>query len=186
MILRFVLAALAVLIGVETGLAQGRKTNRELGFDVPPGFEVSLYADDSLASDIFALTIDSKGRVVVAGKEYIKILHDTTGTGVADKATLFSNRPKSGAHGMVFDGNDLITNGDGGVRRYYDTDGDGVCDKVGEILVPTKNDSEHAANGIKIGPDGWFYMITGNDAGINETHITSPRSPIRSTSRACA
>lgn len=54
-----------------------------------------------------------------------------------------------------------------------------MCDKVGEILVPTKNNSEHAANGIRIGPDGWFYMITGNDAGINETHITSPRSPIR-------
>src|SRR5437588_9715241 len=74
----------------------------DLGFKVPPGFEVSLYADDSLATDIFSLTIDAKGRVVVAGKGYVKILHDTKGKGKADRATTFSDLPRSGAHGMYF------------------------------------------------------------------------------------
>ena len=58
---------------------------KNLGFEVPKGFEVDLYADDSLATDIHMLTIDSKGRVVVAGKGYIKILHEND-KGIADPA----------------------------------------------------------------------------------------------------
>ena len=100
-----------------------------LGFAVPPGFEVSLYADDNLATDIYSMTIDDRGRVVVAGKGYVKVLHDDNGDGKADRATLFSIAPKSGAHGMYFDGPDLIADGDNGVRRYRDTD-DGKVDSV--------------------------------------------------------
>src|SRR4051812_4238479 len=95
----------------------------QLGFDVPPGFEVTLYADDALATVIHFLTFDSKGRVAVAGRNYVKILEDTDGDGKADRAILFSELPKNGAHGMVFDGNDLIAVGDEGVRRYADRDG---------------------------------------------------------------
>ena len=152
---------------------------RNLGFQVPAGFEVSLYADDALASDIHSMTIDSHGRVVVASKGYIKILHDTKGVGKADKATLFADFPKSGAHGMYFDGDDLICNGDKGVRRMYDTKGIGKCDKVSDVWFPTKNDGEHAANGIVRGPDGWYYMIAGNDAGITELHAKGPRSAVK-------
>jgi hypothetical protein len=133
----------------------------DLGFEVPPGFEVSLYADDSLATDIFALTIDARGRVVVAGQGHVKVLEDTDGDGKADKATLFADFPKSGAHGMYFDGNDLICTGDKGVRRLYDTNGTGRCDRVSPVWFPTSNDTEHAANGIVRGPDGWYYLAAG-------------------------
>ena len=34
------------------------------GFRVPDGFEVSLYAGDDLAHDIFSMTTDAKGRIV--------------------------------------------------------------------------------------------------------------------------
>ncbi len=61
------------------GATDSEKPN--LGFEVPPGFEVSLYADDSLATDIHSLTIDARGRIVVASKGYVKILHDTDGDG---------------------------------------------------------------------------------------------------------
>ena len=37
------------------------------GLLVPEGFSVTLYADDDLAHDIYSLTIDAQGRVVVAG-----------------------------------------------------------------------------------------------------------------------
>ncbi len=40
----------------------------DLGVRVPEGFEVSLYADDTLAHDIYSMTIDAQGRVVVAGR----------------------------------------------------------------------------------------------------------------------
>jgi putative membrane-bound dehydrogenase-like protein len=149
------------------------------GFRVPNGFEVSLYAGDDLAHDIFSMNTDARGRIVVAGKEYVKILHDTDGDGKADKATLFVKASKSGAHGMYFDGNDLIMNGDNGVRRWRDTDGDGVADGEPEFWLRTERDGEHSANGIVKGPDGWFYLICGNDAGISAEHARLPGSPIK-------
>jgi putative membrane-bound dehydrogenase-like protein len=149
------------------------------GFRVPDGFEVSLYAGNDLAHDIFSMTTDAKGRIAVAGKEYVKILHDTDGDGKADKATLFVKASKTGAHGMYFDGNDLILNGDGGIRRWRDTDGDGVADGEPEFWLRTERDGEHSANGIVKGPDGWFYLICGNDAGISTEHAKLPGSPIK-------
>src|SRR5206468_5475111 len=96
-----------------------------------------------------------------------------------DEAILFADFPKSGAHGMYFDGPDLICDGDGGVRRLYDTTGAGKCDKVSPVWLPTKNDGEHAANGIVRGPDGWYYLIAGNDAGITRAHAQDPGSPVK-------
>ncbi len=149
------------------------------GFRVPEGFEVSLYAGDDLAHDIFSMTTDAKGRIVVAGKDYVKILHDTDGDGKADQATLFVKASKSGAHGLYFDGHDLIMNGDGGIRRWRDTDGDGVADGEPEFWLRTERDGEHSANGIVKGPDGWFYLICGNDAGISREHAKLPGSPVK-------
>ena len=80
---------------------------------------------------------------------------------------------------MYFDGDDLISNGDKGVRRLYCTKGDDKCDKVSDIWLPTKNDGEHAANGIVKGPDGWYYMITGNDAGMSRDLVNQPGSPVK-------
>jgi putative membrane-bound dehydrogenase-like protein len=148
-------------------------------FKVPPGFEVTHYADDSLAHDIYTMTIDSRGRVVVAGRGYVKILHDDNGDGRADRATLFSDFPRTGARGLYFDGNDLIAVGDQGVRRVFDRDGDGVADGEAELWVRTEKDGEHAANGIVLGPDGWFHLICGNDAGITAEHARLPGSPVK-------
>ncbi|MEQ2007540.1 MAG: PVC-type heme-binding CxxCH protein [Limisphaerales bacterium] len=149
------------------------------GFRVPDGFEVSLYAGDDFAHDIFSMTTDAKGRIAVAGKDFVKVLHDTNGDGKADKATLFVKASKTGAHGMYFDGPDLILNGDGGIRRWRDTDGDGVADGEPEFWLRTERDGEHSANGIVKGPDGWFYLISGNDAGISAEHAKLPGSPIK-------
>ena len=40
----------------------------EIGVKVPEGFEVTEFAGDNLAHDIYSMTIDSQGRVVVAGQ----------------------------------------------------------------------------------------------------------------------
>src|SRR5262245_45551928 len=93
-------ALVLLAFGLACGCAPARAD--DVGIRVPDGFEVSLYADDALAHDIFSMTVDSHGRVVVAGTDYVKILHDTDGDGRADRASLFSSRPASGAHGMYF------------------------------------------------------------------------------------
>ncbi|HEV3025089.1 MAG TPA: hypothetical protein VGX76_21610, partial [Pirellulales bacterium] len=150
----------------------------DLGLRVPDGFEVSLYADDALAHDIFSMTVDARGRVVVAGAGYVKILHDTAGDGRADRASLFSSVPASGAHGMYFDGPDLICTGDNSVMRLRDADGDGVADGPPEVWTELRH-PEHGANGLVRGPDGCYWLIGGNDAGISERQITMGRSPIK-------
>jgi putative membrane-bound dehydrogenase-like protein len=150
----------------------------DLGIRVPEGFEVSLYADDALAHDIFSMTIDAKGRVVVAGLDYVKTLHDTDGDGVADRATLFSSLPKSGAHGMFFDGPDLVCTGDNAVMRLRDVDGDGAADGEPEIWTHLRH-PEHGANGLVRGPDGCYYLICGNDAGITARHAALSTSPVK-------
>lgn len=150
----------------------------DLGLQVPDGFAVSLFAGDELAHDIYSMTIDSQGRVVVSGRGYVKILHDDDQDGRADRATLFSSVPKTGCHGMFFDGPHLICTGDGGLWRIPDENEDGEADGEPEMLAPMR-DPEHGANGVVKGPDGWYYVICGNDARINEQHANTPGSPVK-------
>jgi putative membrane-bound dehydrogenase-like protein len=169
---RFLLLAALVLA------ARLAAADDDLGIRVPEGFEVSLYADDTLAHDIFSMTVDAQGRVVVAGLDYVKTLHDSDGDGRADRATLFAAIPMSGAHGLVFDGPDLVCTGDNAVMRLRDRDGDGAADGEPEIWTHLRH-PEHGANGIVRGPDGCFYLICGNDAGLSEIHAARRTSPVK-------
>src|SRR4051794_13599946 len=76
----WVLIALATTVLARPVVAQPAP-----GLKAPPGFEVTEYADSSLANDIYTMTVDPKGRLVVAGKGYIRILVDG-GAGRATKA----------------------------------------------------------------------------------------------------
>src|SRR5258708_7436274 len=107
---------------------------QDLGLRAPLGFRVSLYADETLANDIYAMTLDAQGRVVVTSRGWIKVLHDTRGIGKADKATIFAKTP-TGGMGLCFDGNDLYFCGDGWLSRYRDK-GRGEADGPPEKLIP--------------------------------------------------
>ena len=96
----------------------------ELGLRLQRGFRVTLYADSDLANDIYAMTLNSRGQVVVTSAGYIKTLIDTDGDGVADSATVFAT-PARGGMGMCFEGNSLFFAGDGWLSRYEDRDDDG-------------------------------------------------------------
>lgn len=150
-----------------------------LGVRVPEGFEVTLYADDDLAHDIYSLTVDPRGRVVVSGPGYVKILHDDDGDGRADRATLYSNQPRSGAQGMLFLGDTLYCSGDSGLLRLRDADGDDVADGSPESLLAPLHVREHGIHGIVQGPDGWLYIACGNDAGVDSRHAMAASSPVK-------
>src|SRR5207344_971625 len=94
------------------------------GFKVPPGFVVTEYADQTLANDIYCMTVDAKGRIVVAGRGYIRILVDDDGDGRADRAIDFADSPKDGAMGLLWEGDTLFVTGDGGLRRFKTKTGD--------------------------------------------------------------
>ena len=155
----------------------------ELGLRLAPGFRVTLYSDSDLANDIYAMTLDSRGRVVVTSPGWIRVLEDTDGDGRADKATLFAET-KTGGMGMCFDGNDLYFAGDGWFSCYHDRDGDGKADGPPEKFFPL-HFTEHGGHAMRKGPDGWWYLIGGNDTGFNQQHVTLPNSPIREPEAGC-
>ena len=74
------------------------------GLRVPPGFEVTEFADGTLANDIFCMTLDPKGRPVVSGRNYVRILVDEHNTGRADRALDFAKAPADGAMGLWWEG----------------------------------------------------------------------------------
>ena len=172
------MSLLSAIIGLTAGVPRAR-AEEPIGLRVPAGFEVTRYADDALAHDIFSMTIDAKGRVVVSGPGYVKILVDSDHDGKADKATQFADGPKTGAQGMYFIGPDLLCTGDAGLIRYRDHNGDDRADGPPDLFLKLKTGGEHYSHAIQRGPDGWWYLVSGNYAGIDETYVTRPTSPIR-------
>ncbi len=146
---------------------------------VPPGFTARLFADDALAHDVFSMTINASGNVVVAGAGYVKTLIDSDGDGTADIATTFADGPKSGSQGMFFLGRDLLCTGDGALLRYRDANGDGQADGPPDRFLEFQTGGEHDVHSIQRGPDGWWYLNAGNYAGISDKYVTEPTSPIK-------
>ncbi len=175
-----ILAALSALhtVAEEAPAAVRAAVDVSADFELPPGFRIELYAGDELAHDIFAMTLDALGHVVVAGPGYIKTLFDDDGDGRADGADLFSTLPASGAQGLLFDGSDLLFTGDGLLGRLRDADSNGHADGPPESWAKLRG-GEHGAHAILRGPDGWFYVVCGNDAGVSAAHITAKHSPVR-------
>ncbi|WP_197443771.1 PVC-type heme-binding CxxCH protein [Maioricimonas rarisocia] len=151
----------------------------DLGVRVPDGFEVTLFAGDELAHDIYSMTVDAKGRVVVSGAGYVRILLDNDGDGRADEVRQFVDGPRTGAQGMYFHGRDLLCSGDGGLIRYRDRDGDDRADGPPEVFIKAKTGGEHDIHAIRKGPDGWWYLIAGNFSGVDASYISLPTSPVK-------
>ena len=167
---------LAVWLSAFAGAGEDLVAVPGLGLRVTPNFRVTLFAGPELAADIYAMTLDSHGRVVVTGPGYIKRLDDTRHVGRADKAVLFATT-KTGGMGLCFDGNDLMFFGDGALSRYRDTNGDGIADGPPEKIASFGN-SEHGAHAIRQGPDGFWYLIGGNDSGFARTPPNVPDSHV--------
>lgn len=154
------------------------------GLKVPPGFEVKEFVGAQLASDIYCMTLDPKGRVVVAGRGYIKILVDDDGDGKADRAILFADNPRDGAMGLFWEGNHLYVTGDGGLQRFTTTDGD-HADGPPAMIRKMRTGSEHGAHAILRGPDGWLYVLCGNNTGIDKSFAQLPTSPVNKPVAGC-
>ncbi len=144
-------------------------------FVVPEGFEVRLFAAEPDIINPVAMAWDERGRLwVVELYEYplgaapgqkprdrIKILEDTTGSGHADKVTVFADGLNLATgiqlgYGGVFVGQapDLLF--------LEDTKHTGVADKRTVLLSGFGLEDRHELlNGFTWGPDGWLYMTHG-------------------------
>ncbi len=147
---------------------------------VPPGFEVKVFAAEPDIINPISFTVDERGRLwVVECYEYpkrtpkgkkardrIKILEDTTGAGKADKVTVWVE----GKDLPRFDLASGIEVGHGGVFLgaapylffLQDTKGTGHCDKY-EILLKGfgSEDTHEVLNTLQWGPDSRLYGLHG-------------------------
>ena len=148
----------------------------EFGVRLAAGFRISLFSGPELANDIYAMTLDARGNVVVTSQGYIRTLLDADGDGRADSSTLFATT-RTGGMGMCFDGSSLYFVGDGGLFRFEDADGNGVADAAPQRMLSMEF-LEHGGHAVRKGPDGWIYVIVGNETTITNEHARLPGSPI--------
>lgn len=146
---------------------------------VPPGFSIKMYSDNPLASDIFTMTIDDEGRVLVAGRGYVRVLVDDDGDGVADRTIDLLDGLKDGPMGLLAEGGSLYVVSEGGLQRYRGYNGKDKLKQPPETLVKLKTNGEHDAHMIRRGPDGWLYLLCGNAAGVSKETIVGRRSPVK-------
>jgi len=146
---------------------------------VPPDFTARLYADNPLAPDIYTMTIDDAGRVLVAGRGYVRVLVDDDGDGSADRAVDLIDGLKDGPMGLLAEGDSIFVVGDGGLKRYRGYNGQDKMKGPPETLLALKSTGEHDAHQVRRGSDGWLYLLCGNSAGVRKQIITSDRSPVK-------
>ncbi|MEY2409941.1 MAG: hypothetical protein QOF48_2611 [Verrucomicrobiota bacterium] len=149
----------------------------QLGVRLPRGFRVTLFSDAEMANDIYAMTLDARGNVVVTSQGYVRTLLDRNQDGVADDAVEFAHT-RTGGMGLCFDGYNLLFVGDGGLWRFTDANGDGVADGPATKLFSIEF-AEHGGHAVRRGPDGAWYVMAGNDAKLTPAHVTAPSSAIR-------
>jgi putative membrane-bound dehydrogenase-like protein len=160
-------------------------------FTVSQGLEIRLWASEPLFVNPTSMDIDHKGRVWVCesinyrhtlqGKkprrpegDRILILEDTTGSGKADKVTVFYQSPQilaplgvavapdpdgPGCKVFVCQSPDILV--------FEDKDGDGKADGPPKKLLTGFRgvDHDHGVHGIFVGPDGKLYFSVG-DQGV--------------------
>ncbi len=154
------------------------------GLRLPEGFEITEWADSSLANDIHCLTVGPAGQVVVSGRGYVRLLVDEKGTGKATRGLDFAEAPRDGAMGLCWDGDDLYCMGDGGLRRYRQAGGEGRS-RPSELLYRFRTGGEHSGHAILRGPDGWLYILGGDGTGFSKREAALPTSPIKEPIGGC-
>ncbi len=158
---------------------------------VKPGYKVELVANEPLVQDPVYVDWDARGRMwVVEMGDYpfapgektndgkigqdkvsdlqfgrIKILEDTNGDSVYDKATLFLDGLKHPT-GLAFWKGGIFVSGIPDIFFAEDTDGDGKCDKREAWFIGfTAGNPQHLVNGFCWGLDGWLYGANGDSGG---------------------
>lgn len=167
---RIVAAAVAALGPTASG---GLIDIPPLGLRIEEGFRVTQISDEQIANDIWCMTLTPKGEPFVSGPGYLSTLLDADGDGRMDKTIKFAET--KGAMGLCFDetGKQLLVMAEGWLWEYRDENLDRVADGPPRKILPFAS-GEHGGHAIRRGPDGWWWVIGGNDAGINERHQPKP------------
>ncbi|MBX3731031.1 MAG: hypothetical protein KF791_00400 [Verrucomicrobiae bacterium] len=154
-------------------------------FEVAPGFEVSLWAENPMLYKPIQMNWDPQGRLWVASsrlypqiqpgqdaEDAVIVLEDTNGDGRADTHTVF-------AEGLVIP-TGVVPDGRGGcyvaashqLLHVADRDGDGRGDETTIVLSSFgTEDTHHNLHTLRWGFDGHLYL---NQSIYTHTHVETP------------
>ncbi len=148
-----------------------------------PDFKVErLYSVPKVSQGSWVnMTVDPKGRLVVSD-QYGSLYRVVPGANEAETQVEKLNVPIGEAQGLLFafDSLYLVVNGKAaegsGLYRLRDQDGDDQFESV-ELLKKFSSAGEHGPHAVRLGPDGFLYVIAGNFTKIPEG--ADPLSPHR-------
>lgn len=142
---------------------------------VPPGFELQLFAAEPMVINPICLNWDERGRLWVVetvdypnnlhvgelGHDRIKILTDTDGDGRADKAVVFAEGLSIPTSLTFSNGGVLVTNNEE-MLFLKDTNGDDRADERKVIFKGFRTNDTHAGvSNLRYGFDNWLWATTG-------------------------
>ncbi|MCO5237015.1 MAG: c-type cytochrome [Chitinophagaceae bacterium] len=145
-----------------------------LGFRLPEGFEINLFAAEPDIGKPMNIAFDARGRMWVTqsheypfpakpgkGGDKVTILEDTDGDGRADKFTTFSDTLNIPI-GVLPVGDGVIAYSIPNIYKYSDTNGDDHADQQTKLLGPFKTQDTHGMiNNFVRGFDGWIHSCHG-------------------------
>jgi putative heme-binding domain-containing protein len=140
-------------------------------FNIPDGFEISLFASDPMIANPINMNWDERGRMWVATStiyphlqpgqtpnDQILILEDIDKDGRADKRTVFADKLLIPHSVIVGHGGAFVTQSTD-VLYLRDTDGDGRADERRVLLTGFGNaDVHHMIHALRWGPGGDLYF----------------------------
>jgi len=164
---------------------------------VPEGFEVNLFADESLFPEVVnpvQMQVDTKGRLWAAVwptypkweplqemRDALVILEDTDGDGQADSCKEFAR--VHNPLGFEFWNGGVLVTSQPDLIFLRDNDGDDVADERYIILNGFGSaDTHHTANNLIFGPGGHIYWQSGIFLQHNHEHPWGP--PLTATNSA--
>lgn len=186
----WVLAAVAMLTGTTSAMAQVGPAESAKQVKPAEGMEATLWASEPLVVNPTNIDIDARGRVWVTeglnyrlthgkpfqkieGADKIKILEDTDGDGKADKLTVFADNifpipmglaveERYGRDGK-YEGCKVYLGNSPDLLVIEDVDGDDKADKRYPLLTGFGGiDSDHGVHGMVLGLDGKLYFTHGD------------------------
>ena len=159
------------------------KVEMQNGFNVPEGWQATLWAESPDFYNPTNMDVDIKGRIwlteAVNYRDFnnspenhlnfkqgdrVMILEDTDGDGKADLSKVFVQDPDLVAPlGIAVIGNKVLVSCAPNLFVYTDENGDDIADKKEVFLTGFGGfDHDHSLHSVAAGPDGNWYFNTGN------------------------
>ncbi len=145
---------------------------------VPAGFKIELLRSALPEEDSWvSMAFDPQGRLTIA-REKRGLLRMTLSPGAGVEKIEVINDTLLECRGLLYAKGALYVDANNSkmLVRLRDTDGNGVFDRMEELLR-TEGGVGHGRNHIKLGPDGMIYVVHGNNVAV--TPSAAPDSPLR-------